>query len=89
MSSLTKCLRSVYSTMPFQTNQRSTKNQESIEGMQYSKTVTILKKVDGMLLMQLNTSKKGKELFGYVANEGNEFMQKKKGDWLLHIECTS
>ena len=67
----------IYSTMPFQKKQRSTRNQKSIEGMQYSKTATILKKVDGMFLMQLNTSKKGKELFGYVANDGNEFVKKK------------
>ncbi len=29
-------------------------------------------------MMELNTSKKGKELFRYVANDGNKFVQKKE-----------
>ena len=44
-----------------------------------------LKKIDSMLMIQLNTREKCEKLSGYIVNDGIEFVQKK--EMFLHIEC--
>ena len=62
--------------MHFRTNQTSIGNQNQERKRNRARQIKNQKKVNGMLMIQLNTIEKGKELFRYIVDDGKEFAQK-------------